>query len=725
MTGQIVKDNKKRGLRQTIASFSKFAKAAFFVVLAFFVIGACTIGGFDAPGKAYRAVPDTAESTDTVVFYLDYQDGKGLDEIWINIGSVYTEVGSDTTVTFNYASVPSTSASTIGWSSVNRIGSKTFGNIYSSGGKGITGANYNWVRFADLENAENKTTALSTSYRLIKMEAGAEMLVNEVVFVDAAGKIIPAYVTTEEAKAAYGSGWDSRPALGDAFRVNPKDAVNLLDSQHSVRKGDSTYSNFTQDEAYSLMQIDNIFLGRQFYEGSVYEIDADSGPLSSLFMSLGVLVFGKSPFGLRIVPLLFATALVALAYFFGKELFGSDAFGLLFAGLFAAGGIALTVGRLGLSFAMTAFCVLLSYYCMYKFCAKGISADHPVKTALTVLFSGIAFAFAFALDAKAVIAAAGVVVLFIVGAVRQHRAQAAEERALREEMSESNLKAPSEEVMKENIAVYEEQSSALAAQSAYKNKLAYLFFFASFVLATVIVTLLSSLASYFSYVKFYEANPEKPVLGIFTIVWYALRDCFTVSNVTSYTSANASNAFGWLIGLKGATLFSATEGSGYLALNAQMNTAVMLTALVGFLFMTVYAILYLATGGKNGAYATENSPRILRAYAVFALGLVTSLLSYAFSANASAMHSLLFSVFYIGFIPLTFYTAYVHDKSGATSVLGIKMNATVKVLFALLIVYAVVFVLMLPMTFCFPLHAAAAKYCFGWTTFLNNGFYRI
>ena len=50
MTGQIVKDNKKRSLRQTIASFSKFAKAAFFVVLAFFVIGACTIGGFDAPG---------------------------------------------------------------------------------------------------------------------------------------------------------------------------------------------------------------------------------------------------------------------------------------------------------------------------------------------------------------------------------------------------------------------------------------------------------------------------------------------------------------------------------------------------------------------------------------------------------------------------------------------------------------------------------------------------
>lgn len=720
MAEQQTTGKKKSRLGERIARFSKFAKAAFILVLAFLIVGACTIGGFSSTGKSYRASP-----SQTAVFYLDYQDGKGLDEIWINVGSIYTKAGSDTDITFNYASVPSTSATSISWSSVNRIGTVAFGNIYSQSGKGLSGANYNWIRFADLENSENKTSALSTSYRLIKLEVKAEMLINEVVFIDEAGKVIPAYATAEEAKAVYGSGWDSRPALGDAFRIAPADAKNLFDSQGSLQKGDAAYFDFTQDEAYSLMQIDNIFLGGKVLKGSVYNIDSDSGPLASLLMSLGVLVFGKSAFGLRIVPLLFTAALVALAYFFGKELFKSDAFGLLFAGLFAAGGLALTVGRLGLSYPMTAFCVVLSYFFMYKFYAKGISSERPVYTALSVLFSGISFAFAFALDAKALIAAIGVAVLFVLGAVKQHRAQKYGENKLRQEMSEKNLTEPSEEIMKLNIAEYETKSSAFAAQSAYKNKLAYLFFFVSFILGTVLVTLLSALPSYFSYVKYYEADPENPVLGIFTLVWYALRDCFTVGNVTSYTSANASNAFGWLIGLKGATLYSASEGSRYLALNAQMNTAIMLTALIGFLFMTIYAVLYLATGGRKGVYATKYSPRILRAYVVFALGLLTSLLSFAFSANASAAHSLLFTVFYTGFIPLTFYTAYVHDKSGRTSVLGIKMNATLKVLFALLIVYAVVFVLMLPMTFCFPTYASAAKYCFGWTTFLNNGFYRL
>ena len=151
----------------------------------------------------------------------------------------------------------------------------------------------------------------------------------------------------------------------------------------------------------------------------------------------------------------------------------------------------------------------------------------------------------------------------------------------------------------------------------------------------------------------------------------------------------------------------------------------MLTALIGFIFMTVYAVLYAATGGKKGAYGTKYAPRILRAYAVFALGTLASVLSYAFSPNATAANSLLFSAFYVGFVPLAFYTAYVHDKSGETRVLGIRMNATVKVLAAFIAVYALVFILMLPMTFCFPTYTAAAKYCFGWTSFINNGYYRI
>lgn len=716
MANIVNKVKKQSILKAFAARTSKCARAAFFLVLAFLVVGLCTIGSAASPRKVFHAMPDTS-----VVFYLAY-DGSGLDEIWLNVGSVYAEAGADTDITLRYSSTGS-SADSISWLR-SRLGDYAFGNVYSASGNGFSGANYNWVRVADLENEEENTKALSTSYHLIELKAGCEMLINEIVFVDVQGEIIPAYVTEAQVKE-HVSDYDRKSGWGDAFSNNPAGAEALTDAPHSLRRGSSAWTNFTESEIYSLVQIDNILLGGQVYEDSVYLIDADNGPLSALLMLPGVAVFGRTPFGLRLMPLLFTAALVALAYFFGKELFGSDGFGFLFAGLFAAGGLALTVGRLGLSFPMTAFFVVLSYFLMYKFWQGGISSERPVYTALSVLVSGIAFAFAFAVDPKSVIAGAGVLVLFVLGAVRHHKEYAAACRRLRQEMSEQNAADIPEEEMRANLERYERESASLAGSTAYKNRLIYLFFFVSFIVGTILVTLLSSLASYFSYVRFYEADPENPVLGIFNLIFRALGDAFTVSNLTSYTAANASNAFGWLIGLKGATLLSASEGGRYLALNAQLNPALMLTAAVGFLFMTVYAVLYSATGGREGAYATKYSGRILRAYLALLLGMLTSVLSVAFSPNVSAAYSLLFSVFYIGFIPLTFYTAYVHDGSAKKKVLGIQMNKTARVIFALLIVYAVVFILMLPMTFCFPTFTEAARYCFGWTTFVNNGFYRL
>src|SRR5699024_12268357 len=53
------------------------------------------------------------------------------------------------------------------------------------------------------------------------------------------------------------------------------------------------------------------------------------------------------------------------------------------------------------------------------------------------------------------------------------------------------------------------------------SDLIYLFFLVSFVLGTILVTVLSSLASYFSFVRYYEADPQNPAYGIFNLI---LRD---------------------------------------------------------------------------------------------------------------------------------------------------------------------------------------------------------
>ena len=71
-----------------------------------------------------------------------------------------------------------------------------------------------------------------------------------------------------------------------------------------------------------------------------------------------------------------------------------------------------------------------------------------------------------------------------------------------------------------------------------------------------------------------------------------------------------------------------------------------------------------------------------------------------------------------------FATAFAHDGSAVKKVLGIPMNNTLKVLAGMCVVYVLLFLLSLPMVFCIPVSDLAASICFGWTTFLNNGYYR-
>lgn len=71
-----------------------------------------------------------------------------------------------------------------------------------------------------------------------------------------------------------------------------------------------------------------------------------------------------------------------------------------------------------------------------------------------------------------------------------------------------------------------------------------------------------------------------------------------------------------------------------------------------------------------------------------------------------------------------FYTAYVHDTGARKKLFGVPMNTTLKVLTGVCVVYALIFVLTIPMLFSIPIAPLAAQICFGWTTFLSNGFYR-
>ena len=720
------KDLSSKPKQNIFSRLGKCGIAALCLVLGFILVGACTIGGFSSPGKAYFA---PAESD--LVFYLDYPDEDvPLGEVYINIGAAYTVAGEDLTLSFRHANAAGDYS--VGSFRADALGDVALGNIYSAGGTGVSGANYNWVRVFDLRETTEYVSAYS--YRLIRITVPCDMLINEVVFVDTNGDVIPAYASESAAKSYFQTQyWASHR---DLFHSNDRtetygslgDPANLTDSPRYAAGGNA-YTDFTQDEMYTLLQIDNIRLGTALPEGYPLS-DTDSGPLSTLLAMLGVLVFGACPFGLRLPAVLCTAALVGVAYLLGKELFGKKGYALLLAGLVAGGGLALTVGRLGLALAPAALCTLLAYYFMYRFFRRGASLEAPSVGARNVLFAGIAFAFAFAFDPKSIFALIGLAALFVAGVVRISRAQRRQLAAL-----EGEVEAPAAEPAAQPAASAAaapltaeeraERAEAVRDAGAYRTKLLVAFILLGLVAVGAVLYILGSLPLYFTYVRLYEADPASPVLGIFTLIGRAFADAFTIDNATAFSAANAVSPFGWLIALKGATLFSASTDAVYAALNAQPNIAMALTALVAFLLLTAGIVAYAVTGGKNGPFATPQAGRIFGAYILLTAGSLTSLLQFAFAGGASAAHGLLFQCFYVGFIPLLLYMSASYESGAKIRLLGFSVSRTVAIGGALVAVYAIVFALSLPMYFGIPLAPAAAAGLFGWTSFANNGFYRM
>ena len=709
-----IRERRPSRLKKFISGITRFGWAAIALVLVVFVVGACTIGGFSSSGDTYFARKNAQ-----IVFYLDYSaaGGEQLEKIYVNVGSVYEEAGKEFSLTF--ARCRGSSGSTFTTSSLGKV---TFSNMIPS--EDSVGTNYNWVEAVDLTGRQ-----FTTSYNLIRVEVSAEMFLNEVVFVNTEGEVIPAYAAESDVKGFFSEAdW---PSFRDYFHTNDTvsdlgalgDPAALTDASDRFVTGSTAYTNYMQDEMYTLLQLDGLRMKGLTTDGTFYA-DTDFGPLSVLFPALGTLIFGVCPFGLRIFPVLFTAALVAVCYLLGKELFKNNGFAFLFACFAAFGGLALTVGRLGAAYSLIALLLVSSLYFLFRYFAGGISQERPLRSAANVLYAGLLFALAVAADPKCLFALIVPVALFAAGWVRQRREQKQTLSVLRAQLLERNAAEKSEEAMQANIEEFDARESSLRAGYGYANRVVWVFFLVSFFVASALFVLLSALPSYYIYLKLYEADPSSPTLGLFGLVWAAVKDTFTVADVTQFSAANAVNPFGWFLSLKGATLYAAGGEGTYIALNAQFNLALAVTSLVGFVFMTSYAVLYAATGGRKGAYASEHSPRLLNAYFLLLAGLAACLLQYLFAGQTSAAQSFAFTVFYGGFGVLMFATAFAHDGSAVKKVLGIPMNNTLKVLAGMCAVYVLLFLLSLPMVFCIPVSDLAASICFGWTTFLNNGYYR-
>ena len=739
---QIKQEQRQKRPKAARNRFTKFGIAAACLVLVFFIAGACTIGGFSSPGSAYYLPAEQY-----IVYYLDFQedengDTASLASVYVNVGAVYTDIGDTFTLEFRHGNA--SGSYTNGKFSSAGMGKITLANIYqapadtegeeaSAADTAALGTNYGWVKAFDY----TEDPVSYSSYRLVRVAASCDMLLYGISFVDTEGEVIPAYTAEADVRGFFGSSY--WPSYRDLFRANDRssaygalgDPAALTDGL-APAAGDTAYSQFTQEEKYTLLQMDNIRLG-SIVAGGTYNASTDFGPLAALLPMLGTLVFGVCPFGLRIVPLLCTAGLLAVLYFFGKELLRRPGWGFLTAALTAFGGLALTVGRLGLAYAPIALCVVAAYWCMFRFFRRGVSAAKPAASACSVLASGLCFALAMALDPKCIFALLGLAGLFAAGMVRQKRKDAAALAKVRAAAAEGEGAAPQNASgAPQNASAAPQghvsdtaQSYALDTAQSYARRLAWLFAVLGFVAATVAFIALAFLPQYFTYMQLYEADPSAPSLGFFTLLFRALGDAFAVSDVTALSAANAASCFGWLIGFKGATLFSAGEGGTYIALNAQANYAMLLVALIGFVCSTVYTLRYAFGGGQKRREAGEAASSFVAAYCVLTAGSLTSLLQYAFCGGANAAQSMLFYAFFFGYIPLLFALLRSRDASAPRVLFGIRTDRTGILLACACALFIAVFALTLPMQFCIPLAEGAAAAMFGWTTLANNGVYRI
>ena len=119
------------------------------------------------------------------------------------------------------------------------------------------------------------------------------------------------------------------------------DVNNLVNAQSAVHYPADYMENTYFDEIYFVRTAQEyLHLQMPIYEWT-------HPPLGKLIQAVGILVFGFTPFGWRIMGVIFATLMVALIYLVGKKLYGTWIGGFAAAFLLTFDFMHFTMGRLG------------------------------------------------------------------------------------------------------------------------------------------------------------------------------------------------------------------------------------------------------------------------------------------------------------------------------------------------------------------------------------------
>ena len=213
--------------------------------------------------------------------------------------------------------------------------------------------------------------------------------------------------------------------------VYVSDGGEALFDEPRLWEAKATYLNSTY--------FDEIYHARTALEHleNVYPYEVSHPPLGKLILSVGITLFGMTPFGWRFMGTLFGVLMLPVLYLFLKNLFGKTAVAFCGTCLFAFDFMHLTQTRIATIDTYGVFFILVSYYFMYRWLT--VPAGSKLRSSVPSLFlAGLFWGIGCAAKWTVIYAGAGLALLWLLGLIFKGR----EWRALRPARPEGSEPLP-------------------------------------------------------------------------------------------------------------------------------------------------------------------------------------------------------------------------------------------------------------------------------------------
>ncbi len=163
------------------------------------------------------------------------------------------------------------------------------------------------------------------------------------------------------------------------------------------------------------MYFDEIYHGRTAYEHieNVYPYEISHPPLGKLIISIGIRLFGMTPFGWRFMGTLFGVLMLPIMFALIKNMFGKTLIAASGTVLFAFDFMHFVQTRIATIDTYGVFFILAMFYFMYRYSAQDY--DMPFgKTAAPLFLSGLFFGLGSASKWVVIYGGAGLAVLWLI-----------------------------------------------------------------------------------------------------------------------------------------------------------------------------------------------------------------------------------------------------------------------------------------------------------------------